>query len=58
MKNLTELKAIAKSAGYKLKFTGDFASNGKDKLYAMYIGNNRQSSCNTIVEMNNLPLFK
>ena len=57
MKTLAQLKTIAKSVGYKLKFTGDFDSNGKDKLYAMYIGNTKQSSACTILELNNRPLF-
>jgi hypothetical protein len=58
MKNLTQLKTIANSSGYKLKFTGDYDSNGKDKLYAMYSGKIKQSLSFTVAELNNRPFFK
>ena len=57
MKTLNQLKAIAKSAGYKLKFTGNYDSNGIDKLYSLYVGNTRQEDQLTISELNNRALF-
>ena len=58
MLTLNQLKAIAKSEGYSIRSTGDFDSNGEDKLYAMYIGYNRQSPALTVKEMSQQKLFQ
>ena len=50
--NLTQLKAAAYKSGFLLKFTGEYASDGTTRLYALFSGRVRKSPARTVAELN------